>query len=100
VVGGGRSNCSARGGPTISAPVPLHELDNRLLNLSSLLNQTDCWLRTMRAVQEEAARALSGIAYDAMRLDGKERQHMAIEVRDEHGPVMEVKFSFEIAPKQ
>jgi hypothetical protein len=54
----------------------------------------------MRAVQEEAARALSGIAYDAMRLDGKERQHMAIEVRDEHGPVMEVKFSFEIAPKQ
>jgi Domain of unknown function (DUF6894) len=96
---GGRSNFSA-GGPTISAPVPLHELDNRLLDLSSLLNQADCWLRTMRAVQEEAARALSGIAYDAMRLDGGERQHMAIEVRDEHGPVMEVKFSFEIAPKQ
>jgi hypothetical protein len=37
---------------------------------------------------------------DAMRLDGEQSQHMAIAVRDEHGPVMEVKFSFEIARKQ
>jgi hypothetical protein len=63
------------------------------------LDEEGLELRTMRAVQEEAARALSGIAYDAMRLDGRQRQHMAIEVRDVHGPVMEVKFSFEIARK-
>jgi hypothetical protein len=35
-----------------------------------------------------------------MRLDGGQSQHMAIAVRDEHGPVMEVKFSFEIVRKQ
>jgi hypothetical protein len=35
-----------------------------------------------------------------MCLDGGQRQHMAIEVRDEHGPVMEVKFSFEVSRKQ
>jgi hypothetical protein len=57
-------------------------------------------LRTMRAAQEEAARALAGLAYDAMRLEGAQSQQMAIEVRDEHGPVMEVKFSFEIARKK
>jgi hypothetical protein len=33
------------------------------------LDEEGLELRTMRAVQEEAARALSGIAYDAMRLD-------------------------------
>jgi hypothetical protein len=32
-------------------------------------------------------------------LDGAQSHQMAIEVRDEH-PVMEVKFSFEIARKQ
>ena len=57
-------------------------------------------LRTMQAVQEEAARALAGFAWDAMRLDGAQSHQMAIEVRDEHGPVMEVKFSFEIARRQ
>lgn len=57
-------------------------------------------LRDMRAVQNEAARALSGFAWDAMRLEGAQGQQMAIEVRDAHGPVLEVKFSFEIARKQ
>ena len=37
---------------------------------------------------------------NAMRLDGGQSQHMAIAVRDENGPVMEVKFSFEIVRKQ
>ena len=64
------------------------------------LDEEGLELRTMRAVQEEAARALAGFAYDAARLDGAQSQQMAIEVRDEDGPVMEVKFSFEIARKQ
>ena len=57
-------------------------------------------LRDMRAVQDETARALSGLAWDAMRSDGVKGQQMIIEVRDAHGPVMEVKLSFEIARKQ
>ena len=57
-------------------------------------------LRDMRAAQGEAARALAGFAWDAMRLDGAQGQQMAIVVRDEHGPMMEVRFSFEIARKQ
>ena len=54
----------------------------------------------MRSAQGEAARALAGVAWDAMRVDGAQGQQMVIEVRDTHGPVMEVKFSFEIARKQ
>jgi hypothetical protein len=48
------------------------------------------------AAQDEAARTLAGFAWDAARqYDGPGHQ-MAIEVRDTRGPVMEVKFSFEI----
>ena len=57
-------------------------------------------LRDMRAVQNETARALSGLAWDAMRSDGVKGQQMIMEVRDAHGPVMEVRLSFEIARKQ
>jgi hypothetical protein len=57
-------------------------------------------LRNMGAVREEAARALAGFAWDAMRLEGAQSQRMKIEVRDQNGPVMEVKFSFEMARKQ
>ena len=57
-------------------------------------------LRDMRAVQNETARALSGLAWDAMRSDGVKGQQMIMEVRDAHGPVMELKLSFEIARKQ
>jgi len=56
-------------------------------------------LRDMRAVQNEAARALSGLAWDAMRLNDVIGQQMVIEVRDAQGPVMEAKLSFEIARK-
>jgi hypothetical protein len=35
-----------------------------------------------------------------MRLEGAQSQRMKIEVRDQNGPVMEVKFSFEMARKQ
>ena len=57
-------------------------------------------LRDMRAVQEETARSLSGLAWDAMRSDGVKGQQIILEVRDAHGPVMEAKLSFEIAHKQ
>ena len=58
-------------------------------------------LRDMRAVQKEAARALGGFARDSVQsLNGAQSHQMAIAVRDEHGPVMEVKGSFEIVRKQ
>lgn len=57
-------------------------------------------LRDMRSAQGEAARALAGVAWDAMRVDGARGQQMVIEVCDANGPVMEVKLSFEIARKQ
>ena len=57
-------------------------------------------LRDMRAVQEETARSLSGLAWDAMRSEGVKGQQMIIEVRDADGPVMEARLAFEIARKQ
>jgi hypothetical protein len=56
-------------------------------------------LRDVQAVQNEAARALSGLAWDAMRLNDVIGQQMVIEVRDAQGPVMEAKLAFEIARK-
>jgi hypothetical protein len=49
-------------------------------------------------VQEEAARALADMARDELRkvIDPAKNQHMAIEVRDENGPLLEVKFTFEL----
>jgi len=55
-------------------------------------------LRTVEAVQVEAARALADMARDAIRgdpTDGAGLQ-MSIEVRDEAGPVMKVRFTFEV----
>ena len=54
-------------------------------------------LSTIQAVQEEAARSLADMARDAVRKrhDGAGHQ-MAIEVRDDNGPVLNVKFTFEI----
>ena len=57
-------------------------------------------LRDMVAAQDEAARSLAGIAWDAMRSDGTQAQQMAIEVRDVYGPVLEVKFAFVIKRTQ
>ena len=47
--------------------------------------------------KEEAARSLADMARDAVRKsqDTMGRQ-MAIEVRDDNGPVLQVKFTFEI----
>ena len=54
-------------------------------------------LRTIEAVQEEVARTLADMARDAIRrpTDGAGPQ-MSIEVRDDAGPVMQVKFTFEV----
>ena len=57
-------------------------------------------LRDTRAVQDEIARTLSGLAWDAMRSDRAEGQQMIIEVRDARGPVMEGKLRFKIARKR
>lgn len=54
-------------------------------------------LSSMHAVQEEAARSLVDLARDNVRkrINGA-GERMAIEVRDRNGPVMQVKFTFEI----
>ena len=57
-------------------------------------------LRDLQAARNEAALALGVMARDAAitALDGVEQ--MEIEVRDDDGPVMLVRFSFEISRKK
>ena len=52
-------------------------------------------LPSLRAVQAEAARALADMARDAV-TTGANKRYMAIDVRDENGPVMQVRFNFEV----
>lgn len=51
-----------------------------------------------RAVQAEAAKSLADMARDAVHRAANDtgRRHMAIQVRSESAPVMEVKFAFEV----
>ncbi|MDA9499893.1 DUF6894 family protein [Bradyrhizobium sp. CCBAU 11357] len=51
-----------------------------------------------RAVQAEAAKSVADFARDAMLSAGLtgDRQEMAIEVRDASGPIMQVRFNFQI----
>ena len=66
-----------------------------------IIDEEGLVLRDMRAVQKEAALTLSGFARDSVEsCNGAQSQQMVIAVRDEHGRVMEVKFSFEIVRKQ
>jgi hypothetical protein len=66
-----------------------------------IIDEEGLELRDTKAVQKEAALAVSGLARDSVEnFNGAQSHHMAIEVRDEHGPVMEVKFSCEIVRKQ
>jgi hypothetical protein len=54
-------------------------------------------LPSIERVQEEAARSLADMARDAVRTSQDGADHcMAIEVRDDNGPVLQVKFTFEI----
>lgn len=60
-------------------------------------------LRSIEAVQEEAAWSLADMARDAVRRpthNRKQNHNMAIEVRDDNGPVLQVKFTFEIDKKK
>jgi uncharacterized protein YfcZ (UPF0381/DUF406 family) len=54
-------------------------------------------LPTIESVQEEAARSLADMARDAVQThrDGT-RRPMAIEVRDDNGPVLQARFTFEV----
>jgi uncharacterized protein DUF6894 len=55
-------------------------------------------LPTLQAVQVEAARSLVDMARHAVwtKADTILDHRMVIEVRDEHGPVLQAKFSFEL----
>jgi hypothetical protein len=55
-------------------------------------------LATVQAVQEEAARTLAGIAQDAVYGSASQGigHHMAIEVRDDAGPVLQATFTFAV----
>jgi hypothetical protein len=55
-------------------------------------------LSDMDAVQDEAAYALADMARDDVRENATSglARHVAIEVRDDYGPVMRAKFSFKI----
>ena len=58
-------------------------------------------LSDLKHVQEEAARSLADMARDTvLSPDGQDTHEMAIAVRDENGPVLQVRFTFEIAPLQ
>ena len=66
-----------------------------------IIDEEGLELRDTRAVQREAALSLSGFARDSVgSFNGAQSHQMTIAVRDEHGPIMEVKFSFEIVRKQ
>jgi len=57
-------------------------------------------LSSIASVQEEAAKALADMARDAVRsskYNGNENHRMSVEVRNEEGPVLQVKFTFEVA---
>jgi hypothetical protein len=52
------------------------------------------FLASLDAVQEEAARTLGDIAREPM--NALQVRQLSIEVRDDHGPVLCAKFSFEV----
>ncbi|MEY9161844.1 DUF6894 family protein [Bradyrhizobium japonicum] len=55
---------------------------------------------TIEKVQEEAARSLADMARDAVRTPGDGGHQMSIEVRDDGGPVLQLKFTFEVARRR
>ena len=62
------------------------------------LDEEGLELSSARAVQAEAAKSVADMARDAVLSAAPtgDRQQMAIEVRDRGGPVMQVKFCFQI----
>ncbi|AHY49531.1 MULTISPECIES: DUF6894 family protein [Bradyrhizobium] len=53
-------------------------------------------LSTIEKVQEEAARSLADMARDAVGTLGTSGRQMSIEVRDDSGPVLHLKFTFAV----
>ncbi|MET4520266.1 hypothetical protein [Bradyrhizobium sp. I1.7.5] len=51
---------------------------------------------TIEKVQEEPARSLADMARDAVRALGGDGQKLSIEVRDDSGPVLHLKFTFAV----
>jgi hypothetical protein len=51
---------------------------------------------TLEAAQREATRSLADIACEAVKQNDGLEHRIAIEVRDDTGPVLRVRFSFEI----
>ena len=51
---------------------------------------------TLRAVQEEAARSLVDLVRNAIWEGADDAWHLSIEVRDEKGPVLQVRFGYEL----
>jgi hypothetical protein len=62
------------------------------------LDEEGLELSSPRAVQAESAKLVADMARDAVLSAARtgERQQMAIEVRDAGGPVLQVKFCFQI----
>jgi uncharacterized protein DUF6894 len=62
------------------------------------LDEEGMELSEFREVQTEAAMSLADMARDTIRRRRGQanRHHMAIEVRDKSGPVMQAKFTFDI----
>lgn len=53
-------------------------------------------LPSLKAVQEEAARSLADMARDSIRKADRAAYEMAIEVRNDHGPVLQVRLTYAI----
>jgi hypothetical protein len=62
-----------------------------------ILDEEGLELSSIAKVQEEAARSLADLARDAIRLIFDKASHtMAIGVRDDDGPVMQIRFTFDV----
>jgi hypothetical protein len=67
-------------------------------SLGVVIDEEGSDLRDLEAAQNEAARALGGMAHDALATSNAGGvEHMEIAVRDDSGPVMAVRFDFEIS---
>jgi hypothetical protein len=60
------------------------------------LDEEGLELSGLRAVRAEAAESLADMTRDAVQSPVSGTRHMGIEVRDEAGPVMQVKLTFEV----
>ena len=80
----------------MEAPMPRYYFDMRDGD-GVIPDEEGMELTTMKAVQQEAAQALAYMARDAIgEYPNGPLGPMAIEVRDDSGPVLQVKFQFSI----